>query len=109
MLLRLRQLCNHPQLLTRVKGEGFNPGDLVLEGDPDEKEGSGKAKAELSDEEELQRATQLAGQAWVDRVRKKFLERQEAMQAAEAQDEDAEVDEHDCPICEPCCWRGLLQ
>ena len=32
MLLRLRQLANHPQLLARAKGEPISPNDLMLEG-----------------------------------------------------------------------------
>lgn len=128
MLLRLRQLCNHPQLLARAKGEGISPTDLLLQ---DEEEDPQAAEiAELAKLGEIERAVKLQGQEsvlgvlfvwidfdpldelmidldfsflcddrWVDKVKKKFRVRIEEAAAAESQDDDAATDAFNCPIC----------
>jgi hypothetical protein len=98
MLLRLRQLANHPWLLVRAKGEPYGPNDLQL--------GADNAIIEHEPEVEVTRASELArvialkGQAFVDQVRAKFKARTDAAALAEKNDANAEADgDRECPIC----------
>lgn len=61
MLLRLRQLCNHPLLIARAKGEGMSYNDLILGGDGAQPE----IQKEVSDVDEYKRAVETAGQPFV--------------------------------------------
>lgn len=120
MLLRLRQLCNHPQLLARAKGEAIAANDLLLGGEEEENAAAEGLEKELLSE--LERAIKYAGQAcvsldpslprpisprsrsscsWVDKVKLKFQQRSDELAAAERiAAEDAELgNERDCPIC----------
>ncbi|KAL7416498.1 SNF2 family N-terminal domain-containing protein [Mrakia frigida] len=96
MLLRLRQLANHPYLLARAKGEAAVDGDLLL----GVEDGAGDQVHEVTKASELARAISLIGQEFVDKVKAKFQERDEAARIAEQEDANAEVSgDRDCPIC----------
>lgn len=58
MLLRLRQLANHPYLLARAKGEAAVDGDLLL----GVEDGAGDQVHEVTKASELARAISLIGQ-----------------------------------------------
>ena len=58
MLLRLRQLANHPYLLARAKGEAAVDGDLLLGAEDDQ----GGQVHEVTKASEIERAINLIGQ-----------------------------------------------
>ncbi|KIJ33059.1 hypothetical protein M422DRAFT_265089 [Sphaerobolus stellatus SS14] len=86
MLLRLRQACNHPKLIT---AEAWEDGERVVTDDED-----GVPRVDTSPEGERKRAEQLLGAQWVQDAKTKFLER-----AQSRIKEDAEEEDTDCPIC----------
>lgn len=65
MLLRLRQLCNHPQLLARAKGEGIAPNDLLLQAENENPEAAARnaENAEMAKLSEIERAIKIQGEA----------------------------------------------
>ncbi|KAG6836974.1 hypothetical protein H0H93_016927 [Arthromyces matolae] len=79
MILRLRQLCCHPNLILSKTAEGEDP-TLLIGGDS---------------EKELARARKVMGSAWVAEVKKRALVRRRALEVLDFADEDDEG--------EPCC------
>ncbi|KAJ8462365.1 hypothetical protein ONZ45_g17962 [Pleurotus djamor] len=83
MILRLRQLCCHPNLILKDVGDYADP-TLLVAGDA---------------EQELGRALKFMGRAWVANVKQRFLTRAAATEIIEFADL---IDEGDstCPVCQ---------
>ncbi|KAI0085988.1 SNF2 family N-terminal domain-containing protein [Irpex rosettiformis] len=82
LILRLRQLCCHPNLVLSLSSDGSDPA-LAL--------------ASLA-EKEFARATKAMGTKWAFNIKKQFLER--AIEGLlDFDDEDLEVPEGECPVC----------
>ncbi|EMD32811.1 hypothetical protein CERSUDRAFT_143402 [Gelatoporia subvermispora B] len=82
MILRLRQLCGHPNLILS-QADGFEDPSLMLASDADK---------------EVGRAAQAMGSSWVTEVKRRFVERARAAQRWEFTDEMDEP-EGSCPKC----------
>ncbi|KAH8102694.1 SNF2 family DNA-dependent ATPase [Cristinia sonorae] len=80
MILRLRQLCCHPHLI--LSENTFEDSTMILASDS---------------EKELARAKKVMGVAWVQEMKKKFLERAK-LSRLDFEDQAAEADET-CPTC----------
>ncbi|KAK0450917.1 SNF2 family DNA-dependent ATPase [Armillaria borealis] len=85
MILRLRQLCCHPNLILSLT-EGYDDPTMLLAGEA---------------EKELSRALKVQGRQWVDDVKKMFLLRARAEETLDF-DDDEEGGEggSSCPSCE---------
>ncbi|KAI0743255.1 SNF2 family N-terminal domain-containing protein [Irpex lacteus] len=82
LILRLRQLCCHPNLVLSLSGDGSDPALAV---------------ASLA-EKEFARATKVMGVKWAFDMKKRFLER--ALESVlDFEDEDLEAEEGECPVC----------
>ncbi|KAF7421162.1 hypothetical protein PC9H_011682 [Pleurotus ostreatus] len=82
MILRLRQLCCHPNLILRDTDDFEDP-TLLMAGDG---------------EKELSRAIKFMGKSWVNDVKKQFLERSAASELIDFADLIAEGNDT-CPVC----------
>ncbi|KZP27972.1 hypothetical protein FIBSPDRAFT_917816 [Athelia psychrophila] len=82
MILRMRQLCCHPNLILSRADEFENPTDML--GDEAEKE--------------VARAFKIMGPAWVANVKQRFMKRALALEAGDFADE-ADEPEASCPVC----------
>ncbi|KAF8486693.1 SNF2 family N-terminal domain-containing protein [Gautieria morchelliformis] len=91
MLLRLRQVCNHPQLITLDDYD--EDGHRVIEDD------EGPMQMDTSPAGELERAERLLGCEFVMQAKAKLLEQVQARIQAEAQGTGVEEEDTDCPIC----------
>ncbi|KAG6868140.1 hypothetical protein C0993_007214, partial [Termitomyces sp. T159_Od127] len=85
MILRLRQLCCHPNLILSQTEEYDDPTLLV---------GSDSDK-------EIARAKKVMGDAWVAEVKKRSLLRRRASELLDFSDE-TEAAEECCPVCQEC-------
>ncbi|KAF8577549.1 hypothetical protein K439DRAFT_547840 [Ramaria rubella] len=94
MLLRLRQVCNHPQLI--AGDEWDEHGERVVE---DVDEDGAQLRVAMSPAEELQRAERLIGVAFVEQVKAKLRTQAQTRIRAEAQGTGVEEEDTDCPIC----------
>ncbi|CDZ97814.1 snf2 family amino-terminal protein [Phaffia rhodozyma] len=109
MLLRLRQLCNHPRLVVKAKGDPLGFDDLVLE----DGDGSG-IHTEAVDEDEYKRAVAVAGQEWVDEAVLKLKNRMLESQKKESEGDGELGNDYECPVCmdiltQPLITRCCLQ
>jgi len=84
LILRLRQLCCHPNLILG-QAEGFEDPTVLVGSEADK---------------EVARANKLLGPQWVTEVKKRFMSRARASQL----DFDDELDEPEptCPVCGDC-------
>ncbi|KIP06767.1 hypothetical protein PHLGIDRAFT_30351 [Phlebiopsis gigantea 11061_1 CR5-6] len=82
LILRLRQLCGHPNLV--LDGEGGDPTMAIV--------ASGAEK-------DLACANKVMGVRWVLEVKRRFLERAKKAQL-DSDDDDLEADQGSCPVCE---------
>ena len=87
MLTRLRQFCCHPWLL-RASDEYQSANVVELDEGEEDAGGSSAPQKELTDLEELERATKERGQEWVDKVKKKLEDRYQNMIQEKEGDED---------------------
>ncbi|KAK0210806.1 SNF2 family DNA-dependent ATPase [Desarmillaria ectypa] len=85
MILRLRQLCCHPNLILSLT-DGYDDPTMLLAGEA---------------EKELSRALKVQGRQWVDDVKRMFLLRARAAESLDF-DDDGEDEEggSSCPVCE---------
>ncbi|KAA1467021.1 hypothetical protein DENSPDRAFT_831976 [Dentipellis sp. KUC8613] len=81
MILRLRQLCCHPNLILS-QAEGFEDPSVLVGSDSDK---------------ELARAKRLMGDKWVNQVKKSFLARARALELDFT--EGGDEDDSTCPVC----------
>ncbi|KAF5325961.1 hypothetical protein D9611_000760 [Ephemerocybe angulata] len=83
MILRLRQMCCHPNLILAQTGDYDDPALLM---------GS-------NNEKELGRARKNMGIAWLTRTKQQFLARAAAIEILDFSDED-DAEAPGCPVCE---------
>jgi hypothetical protein len=92
MLMRLRQLTCHPWLLRRNPGDPAHPNDFLITDDDIFHSLNMEAVDTAGD---LDRATRLLGQAWIDETTLRLTERYTKV----AEDKDSEEGLGECPIC----------
>ncbi|KAK0459781.1 SNF2 family DNA-dependent ATPase [Desarmillaria tabescens] len=83
MILRLRQLCCHPNLILSLTDSYDDPTMLL----------AGEAEKELS------RALKFRGRQWVDDVKKMFLLRARAAETLDFDDDEEGEEGSSCPAC----------
>ncbi|TFY57616.1 hypothetical protein EVG20_g8474 [Dentipellis fragilis] len=88
LLLRLRQICDHPCLIT----ESESANAFIVPVDESDEMAAPEARAELA------RARERVSKEFVDRMKYKLREAALQRMAAEKESEDATV-EDECPIC----------
>ncbi|OCF35283.1 hypothetical protein I316_02829 [Kwoniella heveanensis BCC8398] len=96
MLMRLRQLTDHPWLLRRNPGSGAHEDDVVV---TDEDLTTGIEAPKEDDIAELARASTLCGAEFVERTKKALSERQARINAAALANDDEGTREGDCSVC----------
>jgi SNF2 family DNA or RNA helicase len=95
MLMRLRQLCNHPYLLTRRPGEQRSDDDIEVDDADLFLDTTGDA-AMKDNEAELARAERVCGADYVEKIKRKLKERVDEMVQAEV--DGTEGGDDDC-VC----------
>ncbi|KAL0564202.1 hypothetical protein V5O48_017851 [Marasmius crinis-equi] len=84
LILRLRQMCCHPNLIL-AQAEEYDDPTMLLAGEADK---------------ERARALKSKGREWVERVKERFLSRAHAKGGAGFSDEDDESPGSSCPRCD---------
>ncbi|TFK27268.1 hypothetical protein FA15DRAFT_727203 [Coprinopsis marcescibilis] len=84
MILRLRQLCCHPNLIL-AKSDAFDDPTAMMKGEADQ---------------EIARARKSLGPAWVVQVQKMFLEQALAQEDLTSADDENDAYAPDCPVCQ---------
>ncbi|KAK4687537.1 hypothetical protein P7C73_g2588, partial [Tremellales sp. Uapishka_1] len=95
LLLRLRQLCNHPYLLKRKSGEPIDINDLTVS---DEDLFGDLDGGHHSTDGDLERAVALMGQDFVDKVQQKMKDKARAL-GKNADEDEGDDNEDCCPVC----------
>lgn len=92
-------LSGHPYLIRRNPGDPMHPNDLLL--DDDELFGEAESHYSLSadDLSEVDRATTLLGQAFVDKVKRFLVERSARLIFAVKTDDEEGKRDGECSIC----------
>ncbi|WVQ98513.1 hypothetical protein IAU59_005639 [Kwoniella sp. CBS 9459] len=96
MLMRLRQLTDHPWLLRRTPGSEVHQNDVVV---TDEDLTSGIEAVKEDNISELARASTLCGGEFVERIKKALADRQDRINAAALANDEEGTREGDCSVC----------
>ncbi|WVF72421.1 hypothetical protein IAT40_007236 [Kwoniella sp. CBS 6097] len=96
MLMRLRQLTDHPWLLRRTPGSGAHQDDVIV---TDADLTSGIEKPKEDNISEMARASTLCGIEFVERIKNTLSERQARINTAALANDEEGTREGDCSVC----------